>query len=221
VKPTLHWYFDVISPFAYLQLARVRELAASQLVETVTPRPVLFAGLLKHHGQLGPAEIPSKRRFTYRYVTWRAREAGLPFRFPPAHPFNPLYLLRLCVALGATWPVVQRVFDFVWAEGRDPAGDWPALLQALQLEPEHAAQLLEDPAVKEGLRRNTDEAVSEGVFGVPTLLVPGDDGRSSELFWGADATAMALDYLHDPQAFESPRMRALEGVQEAATRRRS
>lgn len=215
------WYFDVISPFAYLQLSRVRALAEDEPHGvSVIPRPVLFAGLLGHHGQLGPAEIPGKRRFTYRHVTWAARRAGLPFRFPPAHPFNPLPLLRLCVALGPTWPAVQAVFDFVWAQGLSPEGDRQRLFDALGLSVSDAQAHLADSAVKEGLRRNTEDAIAASVFGVPTLVMRDADGAPLELFWGSDATDMALDYLRDPEAFESPEMQALDSVPEAAARRR-
>ena len=65
------WVFDVISPFAYLAFPQLSRLPAHVSVGFV---PVLFAGLLQHFGQLGPAEIPSKRRFTYRFVLWRARQ---------------------------------------------------------------------------------------------------------------------------------------------------
>jgi len=77
------WLFDVISPFAYLAFPRLEELPAGVELEVV---PVLLAALLDHFGQRGPAEIPSKRRFTYRFVLWRARRLGLPLRMPPAHP---------------------------------------------------------------------------------------------------------------------------------------
>ena len=54
------------------------------------------------------------------------------------------------------------------------------------------------PEVKDELRRNTDEAIARGVFGVPTLAL-GD-----ELFWGADATAMAADYAAAGCRFADP-----------------
>src|SRR5437588_12409175 len=91
------WVFDVISPFAYLAFPQLSRLPAHVDVEFV---PVLLAGLLQHFGQLGPAEIPSKRRFTYRFALWRARPLGLPMRMPPAHPFNPLAALRAIIAAG-------------------------------------------------------------------------------------------------------------------------
>src|SRR5205807_9453843 len=80
------WVFDVISPFAYLAFPQLSHLPAHVGVEFV---PVLFAGLLQHFGQLGPAEIPSKRRFTYRFARWRPRRPGLPFAMPPRAPLPP------------------------------------------------------------------------------------------------------------------------------------
>src|SRR5260370_5757924 len=100
------WVFDVISPFAYLAFPQLSRLPAHVSVGFV---PVLFAGLLKHFGQLGPAEIPSKRRFTYRFVLWRARLVGPPTRTPPPHPFNPLAALLLIIAAGSAQRSAQTV----------------------------------------------------------------------------------------------------------------
>jgi 2-hydroxychromene-2-carboxylate isomerase len=91
------WYFDFISPFAYLQSAKMEELSRHA---TITPRPVLFAALLDHHGQLGPAEIEPKRTFIFRQALWLAQRHGIPMKLPPFHPFNPLPPLRLAIALG-------------------------------------------------------------------------------------------------------------------------
>ncbi len=69
--PKVSWVFDVISPFAYLGLKQLAQLPKETEVEFV---PVLFAGLLNHHGQIGNAEIAPKRSFTYRFALWRARK---------------------------------------------------------------------------------------------------------------------------------------------------
>ena len=106
----IHWVFDVISPFAYLGVKQLSLLPDGVEIEYV---PVLFAALLKHHGQLGPAEIPAKRRFTYRFSLWRAQKMGLPMQFPPAHPFNPLAALRLIIAVGSQRHAVERLLDAV------------------------------------------------------------------------------------------------------------
>ena len=82
-------------------------------------RPVLFAGLLNHWGQKGPAELPTKRRYTYRWSHWIATRLGLPFRYPAAHPFNPLHHLRLAIACGSTPEAVGKIFDSIWTTGED------------------------------------------------------------------------------------------------------
>ncbi|MBT6306408.1 MAG: 2-hydroxychromene-2-carboxylate isomerase, partial [Rhodospirillaceae bacterium] len=81
------WYFDFISPFAYLQLSRFETFQEDL---EINPVPVLFGGLLKHWGQLGPAEIPPKRKFVYRFFKWQADQNNIPFKMPPRHPYNPL-----------------------------------------------------------------------------------------------------------------------------------
>ena len=86
-------YLDFISPYAYLAFERLPR-ALEGLSYQVSYRPILFAGLLQHHGQLGPAEIAPKRDWTYRQVLWLAREHGIAMDLPAAHPFNPLALPR-------------------------------------------------------------------------------------------------------------------------------
>jgi 2-hydroxychromene-2-carboxylate isomerase len=193
--------FDVISPFAYLAFARLDELPGNVQLEWV---PVLFAGLLQHFGQLGPAEIASKRRFTYRFALWRASKLGLPMRMPPSHPFNPLAALRLIIAAGSDRRAAGTLLDAVFRDGRDVSD--PAVIAdlagTLGLADPQAA--LADPAVKQRLRENTDWASARGIFGVPTLVI------GEELFWGHDAFDMALDYLERPEAFQDAAMQAIE-----------
>jgi 2-hydroxychromene-2-carboxylate isomerase len=205
------WVYDVISPFAYLSLPRLKEFSGSVTLE---PRPVLFAALLDHFGQRGPAEISTKRRFTYRFALWRARRLKLPMRLPPAHPFNPLAALRLIIAAGSDLRAADTVLTAAFRHGRD-LGD-PQVIAALAHElgvTEPQAQLA-DPAVKARLRANTDWAIARGIFGVPTFVI------GEELFWGHDAIDMALDYLQDPDSFADEAMRAIESLPMGAERRR-
>ena len=109
------WYFDFVSPFSYLQCERLQVHARE-----VRPHPVLFAAILDAIGQRGPAEIAAKRRFTYRFVVWQAKAQGIPLRFPHAHPFNPLPLLRLAIACDNRLDAITSIFRFVWRDGRLP-----------------------------------------------------------------------------------------------------
>ncbi len=201
MKPT--WYFDLISPFAYLALPRVLALGEVEL------RPIVFGAVLSHWGQLGPAEIEPKRIQTYRQTQFAADQAGIPMRYPPRHPFRSLEALRLLTALGGNPAAVQAAFAFVWGEGRDPHEEAAALRARLPPVTEEA--LL---AAKEALRAATDSAIAAGVFGVPTLAI-GD-----ELFWGADAMPMAEAFLADPALFERGEMARLATLPTGIERRR-
>ena len=192
--PAADWYFDFVSPYAYLQLAQFDRLPPAL---EITRRPVLFAGLLGHWKHRGPAEIPAKRVHTYRWCHWYAARQGIPFRMPPRHPFNPLRLLRLALARDGDAALVRALFDAVWAEGRDLSleDEWQALTDRLGIA--GADDLIAAPAVKAALRHGTEEAAERGVFGVPTFAAGG------ELFWGLDATELFVDYLNDPARFRS------------------
>jgi 2-hydroxychromene-2-carboxylate isomerase len=196
---TATWYFDVISPFSYLALGEIEEMAKTM---AIVYRPILFAGLLQHWKQLGPAEIGPKRIHTYRFCVWEAQRRGIRFRFPPAHPFNPLKPLRLITALKAEPPVVRAVMDRVWRDGLDLSNEtgWAATCSAVGLDPLKANALVEAPDTKAALRANTEEAIAARLFGVPTLRI-GD-----ESFWGLDALPMARAYLNDPEMFNSGEM---------------
>ncbi len=202
------WYFDFISPFSYLQWPQIRALQASI---TIDPRPVLFGAILDHHGGIGPAEQPAKRRFTYRMAMWQAQQAGLPMRFPPTHPFNPILALRLCLAAGNTPQAITAIFDWIWGQGR--AVDSPGAIAplAMSLGIEDLAALSAD-AVKKALRENFDRAIAAQVFGVPSLVA------NTEVFWGNDATPLFRAWLQDRALFDNAEMRRAESIPNSAPR---
>lgn len=209
----LVFYFDVISPFAYLAFERLPQ-ALEGISHEVEYRPVLFAGLLQHWGNLGPAEIEPKRAWTFRHVNWLAASHGIRLDTPAAHPFNPLPLLRLGLASAADFRpnrrVVEALFQHVWHGGGDPADAQRLAALSAQLVPVH------DPAgaaVKQALRENTEAALAAGVFGVPSVEV---EGRH---FWGLDALPMLRDGLTGGAWFDGPGWEA-QGLPRAAVVRK-
>ena len=200
---SIDWYFDFVSPYSYIALHRLRELPP------VNYKPVLFAGLLNHWGQKGPAEIPAKRRWTYRWCTWWAQSLHIPFRFPAEHPFNPLHHLRLALACGSRPDAIKRIFESIWTSGEN-AGD-PKRFSDLRIELHvDEAQLA---AAKDQLRKNTEEAAARGVFGVPSFVVDG------EVFWGADSIEFLNAYLRDRAVLRNDEMRRVDALPVGAARK--
>ncbi len=206
-------YLDFISPYAWLAFEELPQ-ALMGLSYSVAYKPLLFAALLKHHGQLGPAEIPAKRDWTYRQVQWLAHSKGRTLDMPAAHPFNPLGLLRLAIATDAQGQpnryVCETVFKHVWVGGQDAAD--PTRLAALtqQLAP---ARDPGDESVKAQLRSHAEEAIAKGVFGVPAFEVDG------KVFWGLDGIPLLRAYLQGDAWFNGPHWDAAASLPVGTSRR--
>jgi 2-hydroxychromene-2-carboxylate isomerase len=204
------WYFDLVSPYSFLHLEQFHNLPAKLEIEYV---PVLFAGLLRHWGHKGPAEIPAKRIYTYRHVTWLAQKLGIPFKVPPSHPFNSLPAMRLLIAAGLIQANVATAFEMIWKEGRDLQDPKEIAQLASRLGIMNLQSTLTNETIKSKLRVNTSEAISKGIFGVPAFLL------NEQIFWGQDSLDMMLDYLQVPGLFETPEMRRALTLPVGAARR--
>lgn len=182
--PVVRFLFDYISPNAYLAWTQLPALAARHGY-AVDPVPVLFAGLLGAHGGLGPAEMPAKARWMTRNNARKAILLGLPLNAPAHHPFNPLLALRVTSLPddpATRTALTTGLMDAVWVRGLHVSE--PAVVTRVcdQLGLAGAALVAQasDPASKRRLREQTDAAIANGVFGVPSMQV-GD-----EIFWGYD-----------------------------------
>lgn len=233
------FYLDFISPYAYLAFEQLPK-ALEGLSYSVSYRPVLFAALLQHHGQLGPAEIPSKRDWTYRQVLWLARKDGIALQMPQSHPFNPLALLRLATACGLADDskpgdladagragkslavtehhavsvnryVCESIFRHVWQGGAEAADSQRLEMLKHHLDLQHR---MSPEAAKQGLKTNTDDAISKGVFGVPAFEMDG------MIFWGLDALPMLADALRGDAWFGGAEWNAVTTLPAGALRQR-
>lgn len=207
-------YLDFISPYAYLAFEQLPH-ALQGLRYEIDYVPVLFAGMLQHHGQLGPAEIEPKRAWTYRQVLWIAHQHGIPMDLPRAHPFNPLDLLRLALACSpdqvpagahagrVSRHVCEALLRHVWRGGADAvdAVRLQTLTETLKPARDPASE-----AVKAQLKASTAQAIARGVFGVPTFVV--DD----RLFWGFDALPLLRAWLMGDAWFAGPAWDASQGL---------
>ena len=198
------WYFDFISPFAYLQFSQFKKFD-NEL--NITIHPVVFGALLKHWGQLGPAEIVPKRIFTYRFFKWKADRLGIEYTMPPSHPFNPLPALLSCIAGNSTYEVTKEIFDIIYKQGEQPdQKEGREKLETLLNKYPSEYSELDESALKKILRTNTSRAIENGVFGVPTFVV------DQQIFWGGDSSDMMLDFIKNPELFSSEEMKRVSSM---------
>jgi 2-hydroxychromene-2-carboxylate isomerase len=180
----IRFYFDYESPNAYLAWTQLPQLA-DRYGCAIDAVPVLYAGLLEAHGQLGPGEMPAKGLWMSKNLARKAGLLGVPLNPPAFLPFNPLLALRMSVLPLQAMErraLIDALFRAVWVRGLHVSD--PAVAEQVANELGLAGAALvaqaQSPDVKSRLRRQTDDAISRGVFGVPSMEV-GD-----ELFWGYD-----------------------------------
>ena len=212
----IDFFFDPISPYAWLastQLSRLEDATG----RTVVAKPVLFAGLLKAHGHKGPAEIPAKRNYLFRDVLRRAASYGVTIEGPPTHPFNPLLALRACIAIETNesrlW-IAKQLMDAAWSQGLDITRQ-DVVADVIQLSGEDSQEIMkrtQEPAIKQALLDATDNAVSLGLFGVPTFKV------DNQLFWGDDRIADVVSYCTGATVDE-PKLARILARKSSVTRR--
>ncbi len=215
-RAPLRFFFDYVSPYSYLAWTQLPALAErhGRAVELV---PVLFAGVLNALGTMGPAEVPSKRFYIYKHTTRLAHELGVPFVMPAAHPFNPLLALRVTAAVQdaeARRRLVSALYAAAWAGGgglMEPERVG-AVVEAVGLDARALLAAAGTPAVKDQVRRNTEELLALQGFGVPTVVADG------ELFFGVDSLGHLERFLRGEDPLTREELERLRNLPVGASR---
>lgn len=207
---TLRFYFDYISPYAYLAWTQIHALAERHEV-VVEPVPVLFAAMLDAHGTKGPAETPARRNYLVRDVARIAHRFGVPLAPPPAHPFNPLLALRVTYLAAEPRALIDDLYRATWATGEGVAD--PEVVARLARA--HGVDSAAAPTMKERVRTETAAAIARGIFGVPSMIV--DD----QLFWGCDSLPHLEHYLAHGNVVSADVLARWDALPAAAVRTRS
>lgn len=194
----IDFYFDFGSPAAYLAWTQLPKIAAEHDAELVM-KPVLLGAIHKATNNASPATIPAKAAWMRRDLERFARSYGVRFEYNPYFPINTLVLMRGATGTqmrndGSFGRYVDVIFRAMW-ETPHNLGELDTLAAVLRngdLDPKLIAEIVQDPAVKETLKADTDAAVARGLFGAPTMFV--DD----EMFFGQDR----LNFVRDALQFD-------------------
>jgi 2-hydroxychromene-2-carboxylate isomerase len=193
--PRFEFWFDVGSAYSYIAW-RALPGFVERTGARVELRPMLLGGVFKATGNRSPVEIAAKGRWAADDLARWASRLGVPFEFNPWFPVNTLALMRAAAGLRLRDPdalprYLDAVFGAIWASPRNVADptELASVLAAAGFDPEAFVALIEDPKVKDALRRDTDEAIGRGVFGAPTFFV-GD-----RMFFGQDRMDFVAEAL--------------------------
>jgi 2-hydroxychromene-2-carboxylate isomerase len=185
--PPIEFYFDPVSPFAYLGSVEIERVAA-RLGRTVEWKPVLIGiTILKVMGLKPLPETPLKGPYLRHDALRLAEYFGVPFRYHGLSGLNSLAALRAFAMINERDPLLakslaQRVFERLWVRGQNitAASDVAEEAEPLGIDASALAREIETEYAKDLLRRQVDAAIKVGVFGVPYFIVDG------EPIWGVD-----------------------------------
>lgn len=187
----LDFWFDFASTYSYLSAMRI-DAAADDAGVALRWRPFLLGPIFAAQGwTTSPFNLyPAKGRYMWRDMERLCAQRGLPLRQPPGFPQNGLRAARVALAAldRSQGPdFCKAVFAAQFGDGADIAED--AILAACLDRAGLPGTLLaaaDDPERKSALRKQTETAAAQGIFGAPSFVTGG------ELFWGDDRLDMAL-----------------------------
>ncbi len=203
----VEFWFDFSCPYAYVASTRI-EAVARRVGAELDVRPMLLGGVFRARGtpqNLSATLNPAKAVHNMHDMRRQAQQADVPLHMPPGHPLRTVEALRCLLAVGPPFmPLAHRFYRAYWALGQDIGqGEVvAAILTEAGLDAGAVRERAASDAIKDELRRRTDEAVERGIFGVPTCFV-GD-----ELFWGQDR----LDMVEAALGGSPPSLRPAPGA---------
>ncbi len=196
MRDPIAFYFDFMSPYAYIGSVGIEQVAARHGRE-VDWRPILLGITVnKVMGLKGVADTPLKRDYVRRDLPRLAHYLGVPFHRAKDTPMSPLPAARAFLWLKDCDPVLgkafgQAVFRAQWAQARDmsTASDLASLGRSMGIDSTALIAATESEAIKQRLKDEVSAAIDVGVFGAPTFVIDG------EMFWGADRLAMVEHWI--------------------------
>lgn len=192
---------DFLSPFTYFAWENHKELIKANRA-VFDYRPMTMATLFKHHEIKGPGLIAAKRKYVLKSCFRYALRNQIDFVPPEAHPFNPLYCLRISglkTSGDQQFKIIDHFWKCIWKEGKvldDPEVIMKEL-NSIGLDGETIIEKSFDREAKQEIKMNTKEALTHHAFGSPSFVC--EDG---ELFWGNDSIKDLLEYLENGDQFD-------------------
>jgi 2-hydroxychromene-2-carboxylate isomerase len=187
MKPPIDFYFDFSSPYGYLAAQRIDAFAA-RFDRTVAWHPILLGVIFKSTGAVPLTEAPVKGDYARRDMPRSARFHGIDeFRMPSRFPIPTQAAARIVLALRDRDPalaasVAKALYRAYFFEDIDISDPDAAAIVAARAGADAALvrASVDDPAIKEALRKEVADAMAAGVCGSPFFIVDG------EPFWGID-----------------------------------
>ena len=191
MNKTFDFYFDFISPYSFLAHKKLKKIEKKIAIK-IKYKAILLGGLHNLHGIKAPAFIPSKAKFMIRDCKMIAEKNKIKFKFNSYFPIKSLNLMRgVIVAEEDNYKsyYIDSIFNSIWADGLNLNDEKIVykILQNLNVNPKTFFLRTASSSIKESLRKKTNEAYENGIFGAPSFI------SNNKIFWGQDRLDFVLN----------------------------
>ena len=173
----LEFFYDYVSIYSYLADSQLDKLAGAEVVY----RPMFLGAVMEATGNRPPGTVEAKRKYLTTDIDRWAERYSLRFKMNPIFPQNTLTALRLALVAqkqGAFERVHRALFEAMWVHEKDLSD--AAVLESIAADAGLSLKAIEDEAIKDELKANSEEAVARGAFGAPTFFI------GEQMFFGND-----------------------------------
>ena len=192
MSKTVIFCFDFGSPYSYLaynNLQIIRDSGAKILI-----KPVLLGGIFKATGNQPPASVAKKGEYMFKDIERQSSKLNLEFKLNPYFPILTVPHMRgaiLAEKLDILESYMEKMFQAIWVKGMN-LNDQEILSKVAEesgIDVNTFSEGIMSNEVKNKLKENTQFAIDNGAFGVPTYFY------ENEIFWGIDSIKFLLDEL--------------------------
>ncbi len=190
IKP-FDFYFDFISPYAYLAHKEIRRIEKINSIK-ISYKPILLGAIHNLHGIKAPAFIPAKAKHMIRDCKLIAEKNKIKFKFNSYFPIRSLNLMRgVIVAEEDNYKsfYIDNIFDAIWQDGMNMNDDHivQKILKNLNVNPKTFYLRVSSNSIKESFKQKTNDAYEKGIFGAPSFVC------NNKIFWGQDRIEFAIN----------------------------
>ena len=171
----IDFYFEFSSPYGYIA-AQLAEDLEKRVGRPMKWRPILLGPIFKITGQAPLTEIPLKGDYAKRDFLRTARMHKVAFKQPSKFPIGTVAAARAFYWLDDRDPqkareLAKALYKAYFVDDVDigPAATVVEIAKSLGIDAGALSAALEDPAVKERVKKEVDATIAAGVFGVAVL----------------------------------------------------
>ena len=187
---SIDFYFDIISPYAYLAYKQLSSLENLKKIK-FNYKPILLGGLHKLAGITAPAFNEFKMKNMKNDCNLIASKKNIKFQWNDKFPINSLKIMRGYLSVNEEKKDIylETFFNAYWCDNinLEDIEEIKNLLRKIDIDINKFFDDLENIEIKEKLKKITNLAFEKEIFGAPTFIV------NDKLFWGQDRLDYALE----------------------------